>query len=242
MQLTLHCESPSLRGSGLKSYTFDGGGDESWVSLFTREWIEIVWNTCKTNLYSVSLFTREWIEIFTSVGTMKWYTFVSLFTREWIEITSNAKTKDGGRRLPLYEGVDWNLWVVKKRLYGAIVSLFTREWIEIIRLTAFFPAVFSLPLYEGVDWNFHKSLWISVQVLVSLFTREWIEIPVSWFAIRSNKSPSLRGSGLKSKNAPVLYNVFWSLPLYEGVDWNVLVERVVTNDVSSPSLRGSGLK
>ena len=171
----VNVKSPSLRGSGLKLLIFDIG---------------------KPNI------------------------FVSLFTREWIEITSNAKTKDGGRRLPLYEGVDWNLWVVKKRLYGAIVSLFTREWIEIIRLTAFFPAVFSLPLYEGVDWNFHKSLWISVQVLVSLFTREWIEIPVSWFAIRSNKSPSLRGSGLKSKNAPVLYNVFWSLPLYEGVDWN----------------------
>ena len=44
--------SPSLRGSGLKS-----------VSLFTREWIEIVQSQFADLSPQVSLFTREWIEI-----------------------------------------------------------------------------------------------------------------------------------------------------------------------------------
>ena len=56
------------------------------VSLFTREWIEIliafspaIWKS------SVSLFTREWIEIdFADKAEIELQ--VSLFTREWIEI------------------------------------------------------------------------------------------------------------------------------------------------------------
>ena len=54
------------------------------------------------------------------------------------------------------------------------VSLFTREWIEI------------------------KSLLLFPRCLhVSLFTREWIEIGQPAKGERGEKSPSLRGSGLK---------------------------------------------
>ena len=34
-----------------------------YVSLFTREWIEIILCLVQRKLYQVSLFTREWIEI-----------------------------------------------------------------------------------------------------------------------------------------------------------------------------------
>ena len=37
-------QSPSLRGSGLKSYTVPVGAAQAPVSLFTREWIEILNN------------------------------------------------------------------------------------------------------------------------------------------------------------------------------------------------------
>ena len=75
-----------------------------------------------------------------------------------------------------------------------------------------------LPLYEGVDWNVLIAP-IRHIIRVSLFTREWIEIRVSSGIQNRFKSPSLRGSGLKS-------------PTGQGTRW----ERW------SPSLRGSGLK
>ena len=122
------------------------------------------------------------------------------------------------------------------------VSLFTREWIEMV-------CNFSLGACS----------------LVSLFTREWIEIQ-NLFNHRTNidLSPSLRGSGLKSVNLPMvrcqslrlpLYEwVDWNrsacqvaivvkcLPLYEGVDWNTLENVLNKLRRKSPSLRGSGLK
>ena len=55
--------------------------------------------------------------------------------------------------LPLYEGVDWNWSVRRGKRTGRPVSLFTREWIEIIKSSACDSSTF-----------------------VSLFTREWIEI------------------------------------------------------------------
>ena len=55
--------------------------------------------------YHVSLFTREWIEIvsFASITAIK---TVSLFTREWIEIACLQSCRLNQISLPLYEGVD----------------------------------------------------------------------------------------------------------------------------------------
>ena len=119
--------SPSLRGSGLKSVRDTEVEVKKYVSLFTREWIEILpfFRICMTawspslrgsglkfsvpcyldNGDYVSLFTREWIEILrkcieTPCG------HVSLFTREWIEIGSIDKVIEKQHGLPLYEGVD----------------------------------------------------------------------------------------------------------------------------------------
>ena len=99
---------------------------------------------------------------------------------------------------------------------------------------------------------------------VSLFTREWIEIGIKNPDGRTSQSPSLRGSGLKSYFVWILLEEIICLPLYEGVDWNVGLHRTHANStslplyegvdwnrrcrmkahaaVSSPSLRGSGLK
>ena len=125
-------------------------------------------------------------------------------------------------RLPLYEGVDWNITV---------------SW----QLAAWK----SLPLYEGVDWNPERTSdsaagqvslftreWIEIASVglqpcrmmnVSLFTREWIEIiaPIRWHWPLIT-SPSLRGSGLKYYTFVGDLHEIGCLPLYEGVDWNCI--------------------
>ena len=169
------------------------------------------------------------------------------------------------RRLPLYEGVDWNNWICEFRCKPNQ----------------------SLPLYEGVDWN-RKGTYPFPQRDVSLFTREWIEIVVRFAISATITSPSLRGSGLKwlfpraktkqQRPSPSLRGSglkcllcrqfperIQGLPLYEGVDWNLLLNKrkQMRTKVSlftrewiemvlgrgdgfvqrqSPSLRGSGLK
>ena len=207
------------------------------VSLFTREWIEIILLMHVPEHRQVSLFTREWIEIILCPDPY-WYSRVSLFTREWIEIAMRLQAVITSGRLPLYEGVDWN----KVNICHKTTS-------------------FRLPLYEGVDWNcgcqFQRS-----RNKVSLFTREWIEIKTkvspAW-ALRASpslrgsglkcqnlvqrchglqRSPSLRGSGLKSKIGHALYNAFWSLPLYEGVDWNLRRKLYVRHGSCLPLYEG----
>ena len=81
------------------------------------------------------------------------------------------------------------------------VSLFTREWIEMYGRLCCKYSRQSLPLYEGVDWNpLCKS-----------------------FFIPYNRSPSLRGSGLKYKILTWQIARDVRLPLYEGVDWNKIL-------------------
>ena len=58
-----NAQSPSLRGSGLKSLPHRWDNTLRLVSLFTREWIEIKDMNTKSKMDGVSLFTREWIEI-----------------------------------------------------------------------------------------------------------------------------------------------------------------------------------
>ena len=180
------------------------------------------WNNNTVRLVNmVSLFTREWIEICRIWTLVLKRQLVSLFTREWIEIGSIGTVHRHCSSLPLYEGVDWNaLWLGYDK-----------------------PRKISLPLYEGVDWNKISFVSIVSPPLVSLFTREWIEM---WHLHtelqRKSKSPSLRGSGLKSwsstlvastikvslftrewieiANLPALLLQQPRLPLYEGVDWN----------------------
>ena len=216
MQIVFHM-SPSLRGSGLKLLQRFWYPLPMSVSLFTREWIEILPDTNNARRERVSLFTREWIEII-FFEKLYWQTDVSLFTREWIEIRCASPAPMEKGSLPLYEGVDWN----RQRTYSFPQrdSLPLYEGVDWNSWSVFIASTSeSLPLYEGVDWNSFCTMAYH-RASVSLFTREWIEI-LSSLASGSNKvvSPSLRGSGLKY-HCQYLHQGRWL----------------------SPSLRGSGLK
>ena len=144
------------------------------VSLFTREWIEILrCFRCHRTAWSLPLYEGvDWNRFFRRRLSV-WR--VSLFTREWIEMHQSRWQHPHKLCLPLYEGVDWNQ---KQMTYAMPFA--------------------GLPLYEGVDWNHAASCWFSPFFKVSLFTREWIEIAAhSGQYLTALKSPSLRGSGLK---------------------------------------------
>ena len=147
---------------------------EYFVSLFTREWIEIRMLALPLRLHRVSLFTREWIEIIDRTGR-KSPKSVSLFTREWIEISD-------------LQGL---------RLHQLAVSLFTREWIEINTVASRLDNHVS-PSLRGSGLKLGSFYHLNFWAVVSLFTREWIEI-VSHCQTGEccTASPSLRGSGLK---------------------------------------------
>ena len=211
--------SPSLRGSGLKSPPIKAWQGWGEVSLFTREWIEIMCGILYVILMEVSLFTREWIEIFCAM--------------EQVGLQSC---------LPLYEGVDWNknevdmireqvLWSPSLRGSGLKSSCSSCQK----------QRYGSLPLYEGVDWNIVSiSSRRKNRLSPSLRGSGLKFICANWNKVEM--SPSLRGSGLKFfaaynnviKSPVSLFTREWieiclksagervnpCLPLYEGVDWN----------------------
>ena len=59
----------------------------AWVSLFTREWIEIPSGVIVTGTSSVSLFTREWIEIMIDIEGFRSY-LVSLLQKNELTETN----------------------------------------------------------------------------------------------------------------------------------------------------------
>ena len=146
-------KSPSLRGSGLKSHQTIQ--KKSWrnVSLFTREWIEMLSVGRRSACIWVSLFTREWIEMLISCGFIKSICRVSLFTREWIEMASAVANYPYGLGVSLFT----REWIEIIRFCASVgelnVSLFTREWIEIGYPSNAVAVQDSLPRYEGADWN-----------------------------------------------------------------------------------------
>ena len=101
-------ESPSLRGSGLKSLFYN-------VSAYKYHRLPLYEGVDWNNTKSFKCIMQS---------------HVSLFTREWIEIPSGFAFFWCYYCLPLYEGVDWNTTPTKPRKKKTEVSLFTREWIE----------------------------------------------------------------------------------------------------------------
>ena len=74
------------------------------VSLFTREWIEILTLSPREAARAVSLFTREWIEI-RRARTLPWLTASPSLRGSGLKYQTRHNDKDKCR-LPLYEGVD----------------------------------------------------------------------------------------------------------------------------------------
>ena len=254
--------SPSLRGSGLKFFLcflcnfcrwclplyegVDWNSSSDFtepnvsVSLFTREWIEIEYDTSNfVNWCSLPLY--EGVDWNRDPDCIRYLFFVSLFTREWIEICIVIASNPVRKMSPSLRGSGLKSVLIIGESGSGKVSLFTREWIEIFCWTNANKREQSLPLYEGVDWNQLQADDTGTFKSVSLFTREWIEIKVQGAFRPSGRSPSLRGSGLKylvvntcyiSRHVSLftrewieilseyIYHSLWCLPLYEGVDWN----------------------
>ena len=188
------------------------------VSLFTREWIEMLFLELRKCFQSVSLFTREWIEI-------------SLGQKPEQRMPSSPSLRGSGLKcqtlpsppwqmgLPLYEGVDWNTDTIDKDV-GFLMSPSLRgsglkcppSTIEFSTVPASpslrgsglkcpekFPSrtIESSPSLRGSGLKSSNPEQAFPWIPVSLFTREWIEIPLPVVGFTSIKSPSLRGSGLK---------------------------------------------
>ena len=253
------------------------------VSLFTREWIEIISKSASEQSGAVSLFTREWIEIFLSLiaprftlspslrgSGLKFWSGCCIFCKSMSPSLRGSGLKFGipspvsrfrqspslrgsGLKclsssgqlhlgsLPLYEGVDWNKQdyqidftkIQSPSLRGSGLKLhFTR----ILRTGLESPSLRGSglksrhlrlprccgqsPSLRGSGLKYNLAHVVSHFIFVSLFTREWIEISsifpmvfaLSRLPLYEGVDWNLRGWG--SSPAP------WGLPLYEGVDWN----------------------
>ena len=99
--------SPSLRGSGLKYHSPERESETLQVSLFTREWIEIIKSSaCDSSTFSSPSLRGSGLKSPRSWSPNTTMVSVSLFTREWIEMCAECTQDDDGLCLPLYEGVD----------------------------------------------------------------------------------------------------------------------------------------
>ena len=165
---------------------------------------------------------------------------VSLFTREWIEIAPLLSACKSYLCLPLYEGVDWNMymfvqvayWHQSPSLRGSGLKLFVNP---------FFQKNILSPSLRGSGLKFYQQWYHAVCDVVSLFTREWIEIIlVKIHKINILCLPLYEGVDWNCFSVCV-FGCCIGLPLYEGVDWNVS-QLDVQKEKKSPSLRGSGLK
>ena len=187
--------SPSLRGSGLKLDI----GLNAWRDVRLPLYEGVDWNSIHKLflLFAwVSLFTREWIEISSTVITVPtgvslplyegvdWNPFivkheskrykVSLFTREWIEIRIHANN----RRCPMSPSLRGSGLKLER-------SLGCRKSHQ------------SLPLYEGVDWNWNACPVEGIRQVSPSLRGSGLKCSptIMWPPIWP--SPSLRGSGLK---------------------------------------------
>ena len=79
---------------------------ESFVSLFTREWIEILYQQISIGKSVSPSLRGSGLKLLAPLPDVMLARHVSLFTREWIEITRLPCLARAIVGLPLYEGVD----------------------------------------------------------------------------------------------------------------------------------------
>ena len=167
----------------------------------------------------VSLFTREWIEILGILSRYQWCTSPSL-RGSGLKYMQHQWKKLKKKQSPSLRGSGLKCSCMPWRSSGWPVSLFTREWIEIKSSVMKSAITIGSPSLRGSGLKYIPHFWFCLAsmspslrgsglklspsctttalVLVSLFTREWIEIQFQDVALKiSYLSPSLRGSGLK---------------------------------------------
>ena len=146
----------------------------------------------------VSLFTREWIEILTHRFPAFACPSPSLRGSGLkCPLSRVRQTKDN--KSPSLRGSGLKLQIFRRCCCSSRVSLFTREWIEInsCRLERHKRKWVSLFTREWIEIT--QILPAQINLGVSLFTREWIEmLKIQFPSLQMILSPSLRGSGLKS--------------------------------------------
>ena len=232
--------SPSLRGSGLKFFLcflcnfcrwclplyegVDWNSSSDFtepnvsVSLFTREWIEIEYDTSNfVNWCSLPLY--EGVDWNRDPDCIRYLFFVSLFTREWIEICIVIASNPVRKMSPSLRGSGLKSVLIIGESGSGKVSLFTREWIEIFCWTNANKREQSLPLYEGVDWNSDFPSY-NYPDPVSLFTREWIEILMKYYEKYGVCVSLFTREWIEIAQMFSGHPEYPGLPLYEGVDWN----------------------
>ena len=166
--------------------------------------------------------------------------------------------------LPLYEGVDWNIFSITLVTKATCASPSLRGSGLKSKFISNCCGIVCLPLYEGVDWNNLISFKLNCEKGLPLYEG------VDW---NRNTQSNVFANGC----LPLYEGVDWnnirnymidmvrSLPLYEGVDWNFFCKSLASTKISvslftrewieiawlhyllyhncwSPSLRGSGLK
>ena len=146
--------------------------------------------------YFVSLFTREWIEIALLEYLQIGYQSPSL---RGSGLKFNMTQENGAsEKSPSLRGSGLKFNFTSCKSIPIKVSLFTREWIEIDQNYMFYRLHLRSPSLRGSGLKQKKLNAIVSTFEVSLFTREWIEITTTWQNCQVlQKSPSLRGSGLK---------------------------------------------
>ena len=143
--------SPSLRGSGLKLLFRHSLRHRGWcLPLYEGvDWNQKMLKDSKNGGW-VSLFTREWIEIKPPFILPRAISSPSL-RGSGLKCCDYPNTPNKAC-LPLYEGVDWNIDFWRYDIQGASLPLY--EGVDWNVLPAIVGDVCkSLPLYEGVDWN-----------------------------------------------------------------------------------------
>ena len=193
---TLTLWSPSLRGSGLKLCQKQLSRQPIWSPSLRGSGLK----------YSMGLNRADAAK-------------VSLFTREWIEMLGGVRSAELSISLPLYEGVDWNIFYILLFLSASKSPSLRGSGLKSLSCCAVQFRSSRLPLYEGVDWNGSPNIHLVIVDGLPLYEG------VDW-----NWHPTIH------------FCKWWCLPLYEGVDWNQSCGGLTELTLPSPSLRGSGLK
>ena len=219
-----------------------GRGSNARVSLFTREWIEILRlrRTLSECVPSPSL-RGSGLKLHQLVIQMFLH-IVSLFTREWIEIPLSPAPLSVLSTSPSLRGSGLKLFVNIVSVSNCMSPSLRGSGLKCTVLKYRCTSIWCLPLYEGVDWNSVKGGFCFWATLSPYLRGSGLKSASASTSIFPFMSPSLRGSGLKLFYFTEISHGHRCLPLYEGVDWNAALCCCPPACPQSPSLRGSGLK
>ena len=165
---------------------------------------------------------------------------VALFMRAWIEIIDLNTYSIHENSRPLHEGVDWN-FTIGQEYHNDVVALFTRAWIEMNYLICV-KHTYDVALFTRAWIEIILSRKSSVYPFVALFMRAWIEISTSDMIFLLFCSRPLHEGVDWNLRSALFAESSHGRPLHEGVDWNINNHVCLLLSIKSPSSWGRGLK